>query len=309
MPRTSRRSWRRIAILGPALAALAAFSVPGPASADTPLPVVYNSLAGLPGQFSSAPPPGANDFSCKPSAAHPRPVVLVEGTSATMALNFNAISPLLKNNGYCVFALNYGGYGVLTATGDIPTSAGQLAAFVDKVLAATGSDKVDLVGHSQGGGVTPRWYLKFLGGAAKVANLVGLAPSNHGASVSGFADLLKTFPFLQVPLDALAGPAWAQQAPGSAVLTKLNTGGDTMPGVRYTVIATKYDQVVTPYRSTYLTGPDVTNITVQDLCEQDYTEHLAIAYDHVALRVMLNSLDPAHAVQPVCSQVLPLIGG
>ena len=34
-------------------------------------------------------------------------------------------------------------------------------------------------GHSQGG-MMPRYYLKFLGGASKVDDLVGLAPSNHG---------------------------------------------------------------------------------------------------------------------------------
>ena len=39
-------------------------------------------------------------------------------------------------------------------------------------------------GHSQGG-MMPRYYLKFLGGAAKVAKLVGLAPSNHGTTVLG----------------------------------------------------------------------------------------------------------------------------
>ena len=31
----------------------------------------------------------------------------------------------------------------------------------------------------------PRYYLKFLGGAAKVHTLVGLAPSNHGTDLDG----------------------------------------------------------------------------------------------------------------------------
>ena len=49
------------------------------------------------------------------------------------------------------------------------------------MLAATGAAKVSMVGHSQGG-MMPRYYIKFLGGASKVDDLVGLSPSNHGTS-------------------------------------------------------------------------------------------------------------------------------
>jgi hypothetical protein len=54
------------------------------------------------------PPPGANNFSSKPSAAHPDPVVLVHGLSATMSQNWGYLSPLLAARGYCVFELTYG---------------------------------------------------------------------------------------------------------------------------------------------------------------------------------------------------------
>lgn len=38
-------------------------------------------------------------------------------------------------------------------------------------------------------------------------------------------------------------------------------------------------------------------------------QHLATQFDHVALRDVLNALDPAHAVAPSCSPVLPILGG
>src|SRR5687768_4673768 len=53
-------------------------------------------------------PPGANDLSCEPSAAHPRPVILVHGLGATMSGNWDYNAPRLADAGYCVFALTYG---------------------------------------------------------------------------------------------------------------------------------------------------------------------------------------------------------
>ncbi len=37
-------------------------------------------------------------------------------------------------------------------------------------------------------------------------------------------------------------------------------------------IATKYDEVVTPYRSQFLTGSDVHNVLLQDLCPVDLSD-------------------------------------
>jgi triacylglycerol esterase/lipase EstA (alpha/beta hydrolase family) len=120
-----------------------------PAGADS-YPVPYNFAAGIlasalrPGSS----PPGSNDWSCRPSAAHPYPVVLAHGTFGNMTDSWQALSPLLANDGYCVFALDYGGPPgeQIQATGDIPTSAAQLGAFVDRVLDATGAAQVDVVG-------------------------------------------------------------------------------------------------------------------------------------------------------------------
>ncbi|POX49135.1 triacylglycerol lipase [Streptomyces sp. Ru72] len=252
---------------------------------------------------AAAPSTGWNDYSCKPSAAHPRPVVLVHGTFANAVDNWLAFAPYLEDRGYCVFSLDYGqlsGVPLFYGLGPIDQSAQQLSVFVDKVLAATGAAKVDIVGHSQGG-MMPRYYLKFLGGAAKVNALVGIAPDNHGTTLDGLTNLLPYFPGAQDLLSA-ATPGLADQIAGSAFLAKLNAGGDTVAGVHYTVIATKYDEVVTPYRSQFLSGSDVHNVLLQDLCGVDLSEHVMIGLsDRIAFHEAANALDPAHATATTCA--------
>ncbi|MER5213390.1 alpha/beta fold hydrolase [Streptomyces sp. NPDC002838] len=254
-------------------------------------------------QTAAAPSSGWNDYSCKPSAAHPRPVVLVHGTFANSVDNWLAFAPYLKNRGYCVFSLDYGqlpGVPFFNGLGPVDRSAEQLKAFVDKVLAATGTAEADLVGHSQGG-MMPRYYLKFLGGAAKVNAFVGIAPSNRGTTLNGLTQLLDHFPGAGDLLSANT-PALADQVAGSAFLTKLNEGGDTVPGVRYTVLATKYDEVVTPYRSQFLSGSNVHNVLLQDLCPLDLSEHAAIGLlDRIAFHEVANALDPARATPTTCA--------
>ncbi len=237
----------------------------------TPAPALAQAATGN----LTMPLSGANDWSCKPSAVHPLPVVLVHGTFANSFLDWGGLAPELKRQGYCVFALDYGNF----ATDPIPISAGQLGTFVDRVLAATGAPKVSIVGHSQGG-MMPRHYLRYLGGAAKVAELIGIAPSNHGTQHP-----------LQ-PLVALLCGACRDQGAASAFMTNLNRDGDTVPGVDYTVIATRYDEAVIPYQSQFLTGPPerVTNVTVQDKCPGEPTQHLFLSYSSVTTQWVLNAL-------------------
>ncbi|MER6185392.1 alpha/beta fold hydrolase [Streptomyces sp. NPDC001652] len=255
---------------------------------------------------ADAPSRGWNDFSCKPSAAHPHPVVLVHGTFGNSVDNWLGLAPYLKNRGYCVYSFDYGqlpGVPVFYGLGPIDKSAGQLSAFVDRVLGSTGATETDLVGHSQGG-MMPRYYLKFLGGAAKVDALVGIAPSNHGTTLNGLTRLLDHFPGAGDLLSRNT-PALADQTAGSPFLTKLNEGGDTVPGVTYTVLATKYDEVVTPYRSQFLSGSGVNNVVIQDLCPLDLSEHAAIGlFDLIAFHEVTNALDPAHATPTTCASVL-----
>jgi triacylglycerol lipase len=160
---------------------------------------------------------------------------------------------------------------------------------VDGVLAKTGAAKVDIVGHSQGG-MMPRYSIKNLGGAAKVDDLVGLAPSNHGT----------TNPL--APYGGATCPACVEQAAGSPFITALNAGDETPGDVSYTQIETRYDEVVTPYTSAFLSGG--TNVLLQDKCPADVSEHLAIVGDPIALQWALDALShpgPASpGLEPTC---------
>ncbi|MFE5584886.1 esterase/lipase family protein [Kitasatospora sp. NPDC056531] len=292
------------ATAGPASAA--------PAAAATPVVVspAVTAAAELPPDGDSvASPPGANDWNCRPTAAHPNPVVLVHGTFANRYENWLALSPLLKGLGYCVFALDYGTIPGITSTGSglllpigglgpVPASAAQLASFVDLVRNATGAAKVDIVGHSQGG-MLPNYYLKFLGGASKVDKLVGLAPSNHGTTLDGITKLAPYFPGV-ADLIYTVCQACRDQAVGSDFNRAMASRPDTVPGVSYTVISTVYDEVVTPWQTQFLTGPDVDNEVLQDHCPITLAEHVAIAFSPTALHLVTNALDPGHATPVLC---------
>jgi triacylglycerol esterase/lipase EstA (alpha/beta hydrolase family) len=260
----------------------------------------------------NAPPPGAN-VPCHPSAAHPYPVILTEGTFASMDNSFGAISPDLVNNGYCVYAFNYGQTLPLTgiyATGDIAASARQLASEVKLVLSETGAAKVDIVGWSQGG-MMPRYYINDLGGAATVNTLVGLAPSNYGTTLDGLVTDISELGSLGLVTALLSAtcPACTEQLQGSAFLSGLNTV-PTVAGVKYVVIETKSDEVVTPYTNAFLPAAgNVEDITLQNQCQQDHSDHLSIAYDSNALQDTINALESDNPdFQPACSSVGPLIG-
>ncbi|MDN5745967.1 MAG: lipase family protein [Nocardioidaceae bacterium] len=282
------------------------------AETDDPLPVPYGFLpAAILNGLPNANAAGTNDWSCKPSAAHPRPVVLVHGLIGNRATNWPTYGPLLKNNGYCVFALTYGveyditPINLVGGVDDMRTSAGELKTFVDRVLAATGSRKVDLVGHSEGT-LMPNWYLKYLGGAAKVKNYVGLASVYNGTiAPKEVTALLSTL----LPPDGILPTgcrSCLQFATGSKFLQKLHQGGMLQSGVTYTSIVTKYDELVLPY--TNGTMPGVKNIVLQDVCPLDFSEHFQIVSSRNAAQLVLNALDPAHARKVSCSVVLPFVG-
>jgi pimeloyl-ACP methyl ester carboxylesterase len=310
----ARLRLRLRALLVPAVVAAGVLGGTAPARAAAPLPVSYNPAPLFAGSMTPDRVAGANDFSCKPSAEHPEPVVLVHGLSASLGDNWATLSPLLKNNGFCVFGLTYGrqaGFAYVGGLQRMEDSSAQLAALVDRVLAATGARKVDLLGHSEGT-VMPRWYLSFRGGAAKVDKYVQLTPLWNGTNLAGIGNLLsvaQTLKFDPAVYRGFAGlgcGSCPEFATGSDYLKQVNAAGPAVPGITYTEIVTKYDELVSPYTSGFLKAPNVTDILLQDVCPTDYSEHLGVAYSPVAAQLVLNALDPARARPAPCTLVTPL---
>ncbi|MCL2534357.1 MAG: alpha/beta fold hydrolase [Nocardiaceae bacterium] len=259
-------------------------------------------------QHPDSAPPGANDFGCRPRPDHPNPVVLVHGSDSDAYTDWSALSPNLAARGVCVFAPNYGADGKpgKYARGDMARSAGELAEFVSRVRASTGAAEVDLVGYSQGATVA-RYFVNRLGGADVVGRWVGLASPTYGGQMFGLVPALRLLPYPDRIAEALTSEAISQQMQGSSFLTALNAGGDTVPGVEYTTIGSRYDEMIQPYTNIALRDAGATNILVQELCPENAGGHFNMVYDPFALGLVARVLDPS-APAPGCEPV-PLGSG
>ena len=117
------------------------------------------------------------------------------------------------------------------------TTAHQLRDYIDDVLAQTGASKVDVVTHSMGG-LSSRYYLKFLGGTAHVEAWVSLGGPNHGTTAAYLC----------------WDPSCSEMRPGSAFLTELNAGDESPGDVRYGTVWSSCDEIINPDESTIISG-------------------------------------------------------
>ncbi|MFC4375049.1 esterase/lipase family protein [Nocardia halotolerans] len=266
-----------------------------------------------------AAPPAANRWDCEPTAQHPRPVVLLHGTWLNAYDTFAHLSPRLAEAGYCVFTLNFGRSSLVQSgglgsvlpgrygVGPMADSSRQVAGFIERVRAATGAEQVDIIGHSQGATIANH-YLKFEGGQGKVGKLVTFGGTHHGTSLLGIATLGRMINNAGIDIlgfyRPIIGVANVEQAVGSPFYTTLNAGGDTVPGVDYTVVGSRWDEVMNPLELGFLTagpGATVDNITLQAGCEQDLSDHLTMMYSPRATSIALRALDPEHGPELVCA--------
>ncbi|WP_288108578.1 alpha/beta fold hydrolase [Limnobacter sp.] len=221
--------------------------------------------------------PGLVNVDCQ-SLDHP-PVILIHGTFANTRRAFSSLAPVLKRQGYCLYARNYGSRGMFGLNGmaEIDTSVDQLSQFTDGVLRNTGAGKVILVGHSQGG------LIAFLMARrpefeGKIDRIVAVAPSLRGTT--------------RVPADFNSEhcPACAEQGANSEFMARVHSEKMDSEGVKALIIATKQDEVVTPVSSQFLHEPEVTNVLLQEEFPNVRASHSGLMHVPEAVALIKNYL-------------------
>ena len=232
-----------------------------------------------------------NDFSCRSKF---RPVVVLHGLFATRETDLNLLETWLRLQGYCTFGLTYGAPPLLISVGGVAAiddSAAQIRNSINEVLTKTGASKVDIVGHSEGG-FQALYVAKREGLSARIGKIVALAPPTSGAAypnLVGLGDLLRPAVSVQILTSGCLGCVGL--LPGSTEVASLHDGPVTQPGNDVTVIATRYDRVVTPPgTASFIQESGVYNVFVQDVCSADLTTHNGMALDPNVWNLIHNAL-------------------
>ncbi|WP_079509114.1 esterase/lipase family protein [Mesobacillus jeotgali] len=176
------------------------------------------------------------------------PVVFVHGFTGSSS-GYDNMKQWLISQGWpssYLYAIQY-----TDTTGSNIDNAYELQSFVNQVLRQTKAAKVDIVAHSMGG-LSTRYYVKYLEGAQKVDDVITLGSPHHGTNSSYFG---------------LWTEGAREMVPGSAFLNDLNSadetpnGSDTSSIIQYTSIYSSADTVINPYTSSIINGADNVQIT------------------------------------------------
>lgn len=244
----------------------------------------------------------AASLSCTPNVVESKtnPILLVPGTTLNPKVNFSwNYERAFNKDGlpYCAVTLPNNGMS------DIQT-AGEYIVYALRTMHQMSGRKVDILGFSQGG-MVPRWALRFWPDTrALVDAFVAIDPSNHGTVVAN-----------TVCSTLGCAPAVWQQRVDSNFMQALNSGAETFPGISYTVIYSRFDEVVVPdlndqgSSALHTGGGQIANIAVQDVCPNDVSDHLAMGtYDPVAYALAMDAFthsgpaDPSRIPRSVCTQ-------
>jgi triacylglycerol lipase len=163
------------------------------------------------------------------------PILFVHGYAGSSA-NWETMKQRFLADGWKDYELYSYNYSFVTSNA---TTAAEIRDHVDEIIRTTGATKVDIIAHSMGS-VSSRYYMKNLGGSAKVDAWVSLAGPNHGTDA--------------VENENCGFTPCREIVPGSTFLLTLNSGDET-PGLsRYATWRSPCDTTINPDESVILAG-------------------------------------------------------
>jgi triacylglycerol lipase len=177
------------------------------------------------------------------------PILFVHGYGGSNS-NWDVMRARFLADGWQEFELYAYTYSFVASNA---TTAAEIRDQVDDIMRTTGATKVDIIAHSMGS-ISSRYYLRNLGGDAKIDAWVSLAGPNHGTDAvenqnCGFTPCLEIIP-------------------GSAFLTALNSGDETPGLVRYATWRSPCDMTINPDESVILSG--ATNTLTACITHSDF---------------------------------------
>jgi len=161
------------------------------------------------------------------------PILFVHGYGGNGG-NWQDIKARFKADGWTDAELYSYNYSFIASNA---TSAEEIRTQVSDILAKTGANRVDIIAFSMGS-VSSRYYLKNLGGDARVEAWVSLAGPNHGTSSANSCGFT---PCREIQI-------------GSAFLATLNNGDETPGLTRYATWRSPCDLTIDPGSSVVLAG-------------------------------------------------------
>jgi len=195
------------------------------------------------------------------------PVLIIHGFLGTRGSMY-MLERRLVEDGFVVVSFNLGTLNVR----DIRRSAFLIHRKIERILAQTPSQRIDIIGHSMGG-LIGLYYVKKLGGHTRVRKLLMMGTPVRGtwAALAGV-----------VTLGLWSTSSW-QLLPRSRFLDEL-AQGPIPPGTEVHTIAAARDWVV-PLATTRLAGANATTVPLG---------HSSLVVSEEVYRRIINALRPPH---------------
>jgi triacylglycerol lipase len=161
------------------------------------------------------------------------PILFVHGYTESASV-WNTMIGRFEKDGYAKASLSAYTYNTSQSN---KIDAEEVKTKVEALLKSTGATKVDIIAHSMGS-LNSRYYIKNLGGEAKVDDWVSLGGPNHGTEFANFC----------------TSASCVEMRIGSTFLKELNATDETPGAVNYGTWWSPCDEIINPDSSVALSG-------------------------------------------------------